>query len=109
LPLHRSRDRIRRELERRVQPVAGHLHDVTTMHLDRVAQDLVVARQHTLHPLGMSLPQTRRTLEIGEQERHRSARQLCQPQPPSRPDSTQVHQKQPIDADLRGSSGQAAT
>src|SRR5581483_10660201 len=38
---------------------------------DRVAQDLVVARQRRLHLLGVLLPEARRTLEIGEQERDR--------------------------------------
>ena len=44
--------------------------------LDRVAQQRVVALQRRAHRGGMLLPEPRRALEIGEQERHRSRRQL---------------------------------
>ncbi len=52
--------------------------------LDRGAHDLVVARQRRPHRLGMLLPQARRTLEVGEQERHRPRRQHRQSAPSSR-------------------------
>ncbi len=44
--------------------------------VDRVAQDLVVTRERGLHRLGVLLPETRRALEVGEQERDRAGRQL---------------------------------
>ncbi len=63
------------------EPVPGRLHHVPTAGLHGGGHHLVVTRQCPAHRVGMLLPQTRRPLEIGEQERHRPRRQLRHPQP----------------------------
>jgi hypothetical protein len=73
--------RVHRVCERGMDAIPSRLHDVTTVRLDRCAQDLVVTRQRRLHRLGMLLPQTRRTFKIGEQEGDRPRRQLRHPDP----------------------------
>ena len=60
--------------ERGVVPVAGGLHHMPTMALDRLAQDRVVAGEGSLHCVGVLFPEARRALEIGEEERHRPRR-----------------------------------
>jgi hypothetical protein len=65
---------IRCRAERRVQSVTRGFDHVPVALLDRIAQDLVVSSQHVAHRLRVVLPQARRALEIGEQERHRSGR-----------------------------------
>jgi len=59
-----------------VRPITRHLDDVPVVRGDRVAQDLVVASERGLHRLRVFLPQTRRPLEVGEQEGDRPGRQL---------------------------------
>ena len=78
LALHRHRrgDRTLRSGECRVHPVAGHLDHRAVVGIDRVAQDLVVARQRRLHRVRELLPQARRALEIGEEERDCAGGQL---------------------------------
>ena len=58
--------------ERRVKTVARRLDDVAVVGVDRVAQDLVVARQSRLHRVRVLLPQARRPLEVREEERDRA-------------------------------------
>ena len=71
-----SVDRVVARRERSVETVTRRLHHVPATRLDRVTNDLVMARQRRLHRLRMLLPQTRRTLEISEQEGDRPRRQL---------------------------------
>ena len=44
---------------------------------DRIGQCLVEARDRGLHRLGLGLPQPRRTLDVGQQQRDRSGRKLA--------------------------------
>ena len=74
LRLHRRVDRGAGRAERGAHPVTGVLEQPTPMRLDRRAQHLVMADQRGPHRLGVGLPATRRTLDIGEQERHRPRR-----------------------------------
>ncbi len=75
-------DRVDGGREHRVDPVTGRLDHVSTVRLDRLAQDRVVARQSDVHRVGMRFPLVRGFLEIGEQEGHRARRQLCHPGEP---------------------------
>ena len=59
--------------------VAGALHHLPAVTLDRVAHQLVVMGQRVAHRVGMLLPQARRTLQIGEQEGHRLRRHSATP------------------------------
>ncbi len=76
-----SVDRVVRGGERCVEAISGRLHDETAVRLDRRAGELVVPRQRRPHRVGVFLPETRRPLEIGEQERDRPRRQLPHPNP----------------------------
>jgi hypothetical protein len=58
--------------EHRVHPVAPHLHDPAIAGQDRVTEERVVPREVVLHRVGEVFPETRRTLEIGEEEGHRA-------------------------------------
>ena len=60
--------------ERRQRAVAGALHHLPAVTLDRVAHETVVMGQRGPHRVGMLLPQARRTLQIGEQEGQRLSR-----------------------------------
>jgi hypothetical protein len=64
----RGVDGVGRSGKRGMSAVAGGLHHVTAVGFDRVAQDLVVARQGLAHRVRVFLPQTRRTFEVSEQE-----------------------------------------
>ena len=81
LCVDRGVQRVVRGREHRVEPVTRRLDDVTVCSATASPEDRVVARQRRLHRVGMLLPQTRRTLEIGEQERDRPRRQLRHPTP----------------------------
>ena len=81
----RGVERVPRGGEDGVEPVAGRLHDSPVVLLDRVAQDRVVAFQRRAHRVRMLLPQPRGALEIGEEERHRSRRQLLHLTPSALP------------------------
>ena len=59
---------IGRHAERCVEAVAGRLHHLAAMVLDRVAQDRVVGGECALHPLRELFPEPGRSLDIGEQE-----------------------------------------
>ncbi len=81
--------------EHRMHAVARRLDHVPTVRLDGAAQDGIVAGQRPLHRLGMLLPEARRALEIGEQERHRPCRELAHERSPSCPGaSTPGHRPQ---------------
>ena len=62
--------------ERRAHAVAGVLEQPTVMGVDGRMQHLVVRSQRQAHLLRVGLPATRRTLDIGEQKRHRPRRPL---------------------------------
>ena len=62
--------------EDRVEAVAGGLDHPAAVPDHRVPQDAVVALERVRHGARVLLPEPRGTLEIGEQERHRSRRQL---------------------------------
>jgi hypothetical protein len=74
LRVERRRHRIRCGAERRMETITRGLDDVTVALLDRIPQDLIMAGQRRAHRLRVLLPQARRALEIGEQERHRPSR-----------------------------------
>ena len=74
LRLHRGVDRGAGRAERRAHPVTGVLEQPTPMSLDRRSQHLVMEDQGGAHRLGVGLPATRRTLDVGEQKRHRPRR-----------------------------------
>ena len=78
---HRRVQRVTRRREHRVDPVTRRLDDVTAAGLHRAAEDRVVRRQCCLHRFRVLVPQARRTLHIGEQERDRPRRQLRHPDP----------------------------
>ena len=85
--------RVRRGREHRGYPVAGVLEQMPLVLVDHVPQDRVVLHQQRPHRFGFVLPQPRRTLNIGEQERHGAGRRALHPaslpRPPgarSRPD-----------------------
>jgi hypothetical protein len=69
------RDRIRRDRKRRMCTVAGGLDKITTVRLDGVAQDRIVARECPLHRRVLRFPQPSAALDVGEQERDRAGRQ----------------------------------
>jgi hypothetical protein len=83
-----SVDRIVRSAEHSMEPVARRLHHEPAVHRDRLMQNRVMAGQGGSHRLGMLFPETRRTLEIGEQERHGARRQLRHSDPLRRPHPT---------------------
>ncbi len=74
-------DRVDRFREHRVDAVTGRLDDVAVFRLDRLAQDRVVTRECVAHCIGMLFPQSRRALEIGEEERHHPRRQSAHSPP----------------------------
>ena len=69
-------DRVGRGGERGVHPVAGGLHHVAVVRLDRRTQDLVVAGERGLHRVGVLLPEAGRALDVGEEEGDRPGRQV---------------------------------
>ena len=71
-----SRERVVRGREPRVEAVTRGLHHVPVVGDDRRVDDLVVQSQRGLHRVGMLLPQACGSLDVGEQERDRSRRQL---------------------------------
>ena len=60
--------------ERGAHTVAGVLEQPAPVRLNRPAQHLVVRGQRRPHPIGVVLPPTGRTLNVGEQKRHHSRR-----------------------------------
>jgi len=77
--------RVMRSREHRVHAIPCRLHDMTRIRFDRLAHDRIVTSKHPPHRLRMLLPQTCRTLKIGEQERDRPRRQLCHPTSSTQP------------------------
>ena len=67
---HRRIHRRLRRGERAAHPVAGVLEQEAAVRLDRRAQHLVMRRQGRPHRVGVGLPPTGRTLDVGEQKRH---------------------------------------
>jgi len=51
--------------------VSAAFHHVSTVRPDGASDDRVVTGQGIAHPRGMLFPQTGRTLQVGEDERHR--------------------------------------
>ena len=74
LRLHRRIDAVRRARERRRESIATCREHVPTVRFDRATHDAVMLRQRGSHLVGTLLPQTRRTLDIGEQKRHGARR-----------------------------------
>jgi hypothetical protein len=74
LSLEDRAQRIRCRNERSGHSIAHRREDDTLIAFDRAAHDLVVPRDRLLHRLGVLLPQPRRTLDVGEEERHGSRR-----------------------------------
>ena len=80
-------DRGRRGTERRMAAVSRRLDHRTALRRDRVSEDLVVARQRALHRLRVVFPESRRSLQVREQERDRPRRQHhTRPNPSCRPE-----------------------
>ena len=79
LQLQRAGHRVGGAGERDDEAVALALLDRshTVVGGDRVGQRLVEARDRGLHRVGLGLPQARRTLDVGQQQRHRSGRKLA--------------------------------
>ena len=73
--------------EHGVEAVARRLHDEAVGPDDRLADELVVARQRGAHRVRMLTPEARRTLEIREQERHGPRRAVLPRRPVSHPDT----------------------
>jgi hypothetical protein len=94
----RRLDRLTSRPEHRMDPVAQGLHHTAAVVTHRRTQDLVVASQGRLHRRRKLIPQPRRILHIGKQERHRPRRQLPHdtPSPPVAHD--QVNQTTPTAA-----------
>jgi hypothetical protein len=70
LQFERRGDRLGGIVERGVQPVAGHLHEVAAVRGDDRVTELVVARQRVGHPRGLGLPQSRAAFDVREEEGH---------------------------------------
>jgi hypothetical protein len=51
-------------------PITGVLEQTSAVRVDRSAQHVVVRQQLCPHRVGVSLPPTGRTLNIGEQKSH---------------------------------------
>ena len=77
--LQRAGHRVRGAGERDDEAVALALLDGphAVVGGDRVGQRLVEALDGGLHRLGLGLPQPRRTLDVGQQQRDRSSRKLA--------------------------------
>ncbi len=67
---------VARTRERGAEAISDRREHVPVVALDRVAHDAVVHLQCGCHVGGSFLPRPRRVLDVGEQERHRAARQL---------------------------------
>ena len=92
----RTRRRIYRvdgRLEDRVDAIPCGLDAMPALDLHALAQNGVVLRQRGLHFPGMLSPDTRRTLNVGEQERDRARREVLHLKPP--------RQSWPPDSELR--------
>src|SRR5438552_2343468 len=63
---------IMRGAECGMKAVAHRLHDMPPMRADSVTQNLVMTSQREVHCLRHLLPQTRRALDVSEQEGNRS-------------------------------------
>ena len=79
LQVQRAGHRVGGARERDHEAVALALLDRTHTVVggDDVRQRLVEARDGGRHRLGLGLPQPRRTLDVGQQQRHRSGRKLA--------------------------------
>ena len=78
LRLDRSIDRIMGPRKRRREPIAARGEHVAAVRVDRGSNERVVLRQREAHLVGPLLPQARRTLDVGEQERDRASGRLHQ-------------------------------
>lgn len=67
----RRAEGVMRIAERRRKRIAGGREHVPVAVLDRRVQDLVVARHHPAHGIGVGFPQAGGSLDVGEQECHR--------------------------------------
>ena len=65
----RRDQRIRRRLEHSAEAVTGGGEDLTSDLLDRRPDQMVVEGERGPHGLRVTLPQPRRSLDVGEQER----------------------------------------
>ena len=74
LHLDRRAQCVARTAEGHREPVATGREHIPRMRVDGVPDDRVVLDQRGPHLLGPLLPQTRRTLDVGEQERHGAGR-----------------------------------
>ena len=54
--------------EGRIHSIAGRLHDGAGVALDGIADDEVVVRQRSRHPIGVLVPQPRAALDVREQD-----------------------------------------
>ncbi len=75
LRVDRRPQRRRRVGERRREPITTSREHHPTIGLDRRPQQHIVLRQRLAHPVRIELPPHRRTLDVGEQERHGPRRQ----------------------------------
>ena len=71
---HRCSDRLTRRSERRCERVARPREHDTGSTRDRRLDETVVDPQRPIHCRRIPIPQIRRTLDVGEQERHRPSR-----------------------------------
>ena len=65
----RGGHRVGGAVEARVHTVARGLHERPAIRLDRLLQDRVVAGERVAHRVGVRIPEARRLLEVGEEER----------------------------------------
>jgi len=70
--VNRGVDRRDRIGKRRMETVTCRLHDESVATFDFRADQLVVARKHATHVVRVFLPETRRTLDVGEEEGDRA-------------------------------------
>ena len=85
LGVDRGVDRRRGPGERHRQPVPPSRKHIPVVGVHRGPHHLVMSRQRQPHPGRVRLPQPRRTLDIGEQKRHRPRRPLPHELPPAHP------------------------
>ena len=91
LRLDRGTQRLVGPGEHPEKPIPGRLHHTAVMRPDRNPQDRVVTSQRRPHRLRVLFPQSRRALEIGEQERHRPRWQLDHDTPRATPTAQVQH------------------
>ena len=69
MPIQRCFYGIASRVERGAERISHRLEDMTVVRLDHLTQQLVVRLEVGLHLLRVSLPQTSRALDVGEEER----------------------------------------